>query len=105
MCSCARARTHILFLHLYPHSHSCEQLPSKSHLKEEGLLWLTVRGDSPSWWEVLEVAVYGSWSHGICSQEAERWMLVLSSLPPLYAVRVAPWDEAARIQVEYSHLS
>lgn len=68
-------------------------LLTKATERKKGLLWLTVGGYSPSRQEVMTAGAGGSWSHCVCSQEAEGWMLPPASLilflhfkTPVYSV-------------------
>jgi hypothetical protein len=64
------------------------QFCDKKHLLERGaLFWMSVCSTVDFGREVTAIGIWGSWSHCLCSQEAERWTLFLTLLSPFYSAQ------------------
>lgn len=60
--------------------HFWDRILDKNNIREErGLLWFTVPGCSPSQGEIMGQEPVAA-GHTVCRQEAEGWVLLLSSL-------------------------
>lgn len=66
--------------------HYCDIMPGKSHLRKEGLFWLTVHGHSPLWWGNLGGSGVGQLVT-LCPQSESRDERYWYSTPPFYSAQ------------------